>query len=208
MPQKKVKKTKKKALKPLKRVKVPAKLVKYLDAAGVKHDILEHRTVYTAIDAAATLKKKINEIAKSLLVKADKDYFLVLLPGDHNLDFDKLKKIIGKTRGKDVKVIKIPGEKIVEKIIKAKAMSLTAFGKLHKVEVVLEKKLEKVKKAVLASGSPNYSIEMSIKDFIRLEEAVLGVFGKKKKIKKVKTMKPARKAKSPAKSKKKQVRKK
>ena len=51
----------------VKKQKMPAKMVKYLDKCGVKHEILEHRTVYTAIDAAATMKKKVNEIVKSLL---------------------------------------------------------------------------------------------------------------------------------------------
>ena len=63
---------KKKNLK--KKTKLPAKLVKYLEKAGVKHEIIEHKTVYTAYDAAATMKKKLNEIAKSLFIKADKDY--------------------------------------------------------------------------------------------------------------------------------------
>ena len=45
-----------------KKTKIPAKLVKYLDKAGINHEVLEHRTVYTAFDAAATTKKKLNEI--------------------------------------------------------------------------------------------------------------------------------------------------
>ena len=184
-----------------KKTKLPAKLVKYLEKAGIKHDILEHRTVYTAIDAANTMRKKMGEIGKSLLVKADKDYFLVLLPADHNLDFEKLKKLIGKQRQKEVKVLKIPGEKIMETIFKVKSGAMSAFGSLHKVPVVMEKKLHDTKKIVLSSGSFNHSIEMAAKDFAKLEDAILGSFGVKKKIKKQKVTKP-KKAKSKAKPKK------
>ena len=127
-----------------------------------------------------------DKIAKSLVVKADKDYFLVLLPADHNLDFEKLKKVISKLKAKEVKTIKIPGEKIMEEALKVKAGTLTAFGKLHKLPVILDKKLEKAKKIVLSSGSLNHSIEMAVKDFIKMEEAVLGNLGVKKKIKKQK----------------------
>lgn len=63
-----------------KKTKLPAKLIKYLEKVEVKHEILEHRTVYTAYDAAATMRRKINEIAKSLLIKADKDYYLLICP--------------------------------------------------------------------------------------------------------------------------------
>ncbi|MFH1661856.1 MAG: YbaK/EbsC family protein [Candidatus Falkowbacteria bacterium] len=167
-----------------KKTKLPAKLVKYLEKAGVDHDILEHKTVYTALDAAATTKKKLNEIAKSLLVKADKDYYLVLLPADYNLDFKKLGKVIGDSAGKKVKVVKIPGEKIMENLLKVKAGAMSAFGGLHKLPVVMDKGLSKAKKAIFSSGSFNHSIEMAVKEFANLEKAVLGNFGVKKKIKK------------------------
>ncbi len=165
-----------------KKTKLPPKLVKYLEEAEIKHEILEHRTVYTALDVAATMRRKLNEIAKSLLVKADQDYYLVLLPADHNLDFEKLKKTIGKARGKKVKALKIPGEKIVENALKAKVLAITAFGKLHKLAVVMERKMEKGKKAIFSAGSANHSIEMAVKDFIRLETPILGSFGVKRKI--------------------------
>src|SRR6056297_3199410 len=102
----------------------PAKVINYLEKMGVSHDILEHKTVYTAIDAANTLKKKLDEIVKSLVVKADKDYYLVLLPADKNLSEERLKKAIGKKKGKEVKTVKIPGEKIMKNALKIKEGAL------------------------------------------------------------------------------------
>lgn len=178
----------------IKKQKLPAKLVKYLEKAGIKHDILEHRTVYTALDAAATMKKKMGEIAKSLLVKADKDYFLVLLPADYNLDFAKLGKCLGAQTGKTIKVVKIPGEKIVEDALKIKAGALSAFGQLHNLPVFMDKGLAKVKKAIFSSGSLNHSVEMAVNDFAKMENAVLGSFGIKKKVKVQKTVKKVKKS--------------
>lgn len=186
--------------KQVKKTKIPPKVAKYLEQAGISHEIIEHRTVYTAIDAAATMKKKINEIIKSLLIKADKDYYLVLLPADNNLDLEKLKKVISKFQAKEVKVIKIPGEKIVDKAFKVKSGAMSAFGSVYKVGVVLEKKLEKLSKAVFATGSHNHSVEMKVKDYIKLENPLAGVFGKKKNIKKQKLTKPKKRlGKKPAK---------
>jgi prolyl-tRNA editing enzyme YbaK/EbsC (Cys-tRNA(Pro) deacylase) len=180
-----VKKTRKKgkAPKPPKRIKISPKVTKYLEKIGIKHEILEHRTVYTAIDAARTMKKKVGEIAKSILIKADKDYYLVVLPADNNLDLEKLKGIIGKNREKEIKTIKIPGEKMVEGALKIKAEALSAFGKLHQVGVVLDKKMDKLRSAVFSAGTPNYSLEMKVKDYIKAEEPIVGSFGLKKKIK-------------------------
>jgi prolyl-tRNA editing enzyme YbaK/EbsC (Cys-tRNA(Pro) deacylase) len=166
-----------------KKDKIPANVKKYLEKAGVKHEILQHKTVYTAIDAAKTMKKDLGEIAKSLIVKADKDYYLILLPADYNLDENKLKKAIEKGSDKKIKTIKIPGEKMMEKALNIKAGALTAFGNLHKVNVIVDKKLEKAKKAVFSSGSLNQSVEMAVKDFVKMENAVLDSFGVKKKVK-------------------------
>ncbi len=186
MPQsKKTQKTKQK--------RPPAKIINYLEKMGVSHDILEHKTVYTAIDAANTLKKKLGQIAKSLLVKADKDYYLVLLPADKNLHEEKLKKIISQQKGKEVKTIKIPGEKIMSEVLKVKQGALSAFGQIHKLPVIADKELEKTKKAVFPSGGFNHSVEMAVKDFLKLEDAVLANIGVKKKIKTPKKNTPKKK---------------
>jgi Ala-tRNA(Pro) deacylase len=192
--------------KPKKKDKIPAKVKNYLEKAGIKHEILEHKTVYTAIDAAKTMKKDLRQIAKSLLVKADKDYYLILLPADYNLDEKKLKKAIEKGSDKEIKTIKIPGEKMMEKALNLKAGALTAFGNLHKVNVIVDKKLEEAKKAIFSSGSLNHSVEIAVKDFVKMENAVLDSFGIKKKIKiekKPSKVKVKAKAKTKAKPKKK-----
>ena len=119
----------------IKKRKLPAKTIKYLDKAGIKHDMLEHRTVYTAIDAAITMKRQLDQVAKSLLVKADKDYYVVLLPADNNLDMDKLKKALSKAQSKEIKVVKIPAEKISREVLKIKNDAMAAFGSIYKLPV-------------------------------------------------------------------------
>ncbi len=120
------------------------------------------------------------------------------MPADYNLDFKKLGKCIGMQTGKKVKVVKIPGEKVMEKIVKVKAGAMSAFGKVHELPVVMDKGLTKTKKAVFSSGSFNHSIEMLVKDFAKLENAVLGSFGVKKKVKVQKTTKPKKTVKKKA----------
>ena len=178
-----------------KTTKLSVKMAQYLDKIGVDHKILEHRTVYTALDAATTMKRKLNEVAKSLLVKADHDYYVVIIPADYNLDFKKLARCIGLQTGKKIKVVKIPGEKIMEEALKIKAGAMSAFGSLHKLPVYVDKGLVKAKKAVFSAGSFNHSVEMAVKDFIKTEKAHLGSFSVRKKIKKQKVTKPKAKTK-------------
>ncbi len=179
-----IKKKKTKKVKKPRKTKISKKLENYLKKIDIKHNVLEHKTVYTAIDAAITMKRKFQEVVKNLLVKADKDYFLILLPADQNLDFQKTQKAIEKILGRKIKTIKIPSEKMIEKTFKIKAGALSSFGSLYKLPVLMERKISKIKKAVFPSGSFNHSIEMEVKDFIEQEKAKLALLGTKKKIKK------------------------
>ncbi len=166
----------------MKKIKLPKKLLKHLESRKVKHNVLEHRTVYTAIDVANTMQRKMDEIVKSLLVKADRYYYIVCLPANDNLDFKKLKKAIEKIVGAKVKTIEIPKEETMQKILKIKEEGTSAFGSFYKLPVLIDIKLTKLKKAIFSSGGFNHSIEMALTDFIKLENAILENFGIKKKI--------------------------
>jgi Ala-tRNA(Pro) deacylase len=162
--------------------KIPPALIKYLESKKVNPKILEHKTVYTAIDVANTLKRKIEEIIKSLLVKADNRYYIVCLPASQNLDFKKIKQAIEGVAGKKVSAVQIPSEKVMIGLLKLRQEGMSAFGGFHNLPVIAEKKLANLKKAVFSTGSFNHSVEMAAKDFLRLENAVLASFGINKKV--------------------------
>lgn len=190
---------------------IPAKVKKYLDSKGVDYEELAHKTVYTAYDAAQTLKKQLKEIAKTILVEADKTHALVVLPADKKIDMEKLKKALG------AKKISIPNEKVMIKVLKIKPGTLSSFGRLHDLEVVVDKAMLGVKKAVVSTGSFTDSVFIKVKDFVQSEEARLANVAMsggykipkkmKKQMKKVKAVvakkksakKPAKKAVKPVK---------
>lgn len=179
---------------------IPKKLITYLDKNEVKYEVVEHRKVYTAFDLANTLKLKLSTIAKTLLVKADKDYYLVVLPAHYRLDLTKLKKVLG------VKKITIAKENIMQKVFKVKPGAIVPFGFIHKTDVVMDKSLLKSPKMLFGSGSFTEAIEMKVKDYVKLVEPKEGEFGKRfmsdviakpkpaKKVKRVAKKKPIRKS--------------
>ncbi len=186
---------------------MPSKVKAYLEKNGAKYEELAHKTVFTAYDAAATLKKELKQIAKNLLIEADKTHVLVIVPADKKLDLGKLKKALG------AKKVSIPKEQVVVKILKIKPGAISSFGKLHKLEVVLDKTMTGVKEAVFSTGSFTDSVLMKVKDFVQMEEAKLADIAMKggyvipktvkkqmKKIKKVlKAKKPVKVVKKPIK---------
>jgi len=151
---------------------IPKKTKQYLDKKMARYDEIAHKTVYTAYDAAQTLQKELKDIAKSLLIAADKAYIIAVVPANMKLDLSKLKKAL------KVKKVSIPNEKVMVKTFKVKPGAMTAFGGLHKVEVLVDKSLLKTKDVILSAGSFTDSVRMKAKDFIEMEEAKLASFAK------------------------------
>ncbi|MFA6304831.1 MAG: YbaK/EbsC family protein [Patescibacteria group bacterium] len=159
------------------------KLISHLEKNKVKFQVVPHKKVYTALDAAATLRVKLDAIAKSLLVKADKTYYLLILAANKNVNLGKLQKAL------KAKKVSIPKEAELVKVFKVKPGSLTGFGSLHKLGVIVDKGYDKVKQAIFSGGSLVESVKMGVKDYIKLEQALMHQFGEMKKIKKVKKQK-------------------
>ena len=160
---------------------VSKKVTAHLAKHKVPYTLVNHKKVYTAYDAAQTLKVKLNEMMKSLMIKVDKDYYLVSVPADKNVDFKLLKKAIMKMGG-SAKKISIPHEKDLVKIFKIKPGTLTGFGALHKVKTVLDKDLQKAKDVIVSGGSLTQSLRMKLKDYLVLEKPLIAQIGKKKKL--------------------------
>ena len=159
---------------------VPKKLVKFLDDHGIDHEILEHKTVYTAFDLAQTTKKKLQEIAKTLAVKADKKYMLVVVPASHRLDLAKLKKLL---KAKKLEIIK---ETQIAKALKVKPGTLTPLAKFHNMPVYVDKALLKSKLILVNAGSVTESLALKAKDLLTVGAEAAGNFAKTHKFKKVK----------------------
>lgn len=176
---------------------LPKDVKRYLDKNMAKYEAVAHKTVYTAYDAAQTLRKELKEIGKNLMIATDNAYVIAVIPAHMRLDLGKLKKAIG------TKKITIPDEKMMVKVFKVKPGTITAFGGLHKTEVWVDKSLLKTKEVILSAGNFTDSVRMKVKDFLELEKAKLANFAQsggyklqaksKKPAKKVAKKKPAKK---------------
>src|SRR3989338_1986506 len=89
---------------------LPAKTKQYLDKKLAKYEAISHKTVYTAYDAAQTLRRELKDIAKSLLIAADRAYIIVVVPAHMRIDLKKLKQAL------NAKKVSIPNEKVMVKV--------------------------------------------------------------------------------------------
>jgi Ala-tRNA(Pro) deacylase len=150
-------------------------LEKFLKQSKTKFKTLTHKVVYTAHDEAQTQKKKLQELAKTVLLKVDQGWAIVVVPASKYVDF----KAVGKTlKAKKVMMAK---EADMARYLKTKIGLLHPFGNLYKIPTLLDKAVAKSKKLIASAGSYTESIEVALKDFEKLTTPIKGIFSKTKK---------------------------
>ncbi|MCP6718525.1 MAG: hypothetical protein KJI70_03255 [Patescibacteria group bacterium] len=166
---------------------IPKKVINFLEKAKVKYELVEHKTVYTAFDKARTLKEKQNIIGKTLVLKADRDLAIVLIPANKNLDKLKFKKIVNdwkrKTDQKLIKTIDFASERLIKNKIKGvKVGAIPGFGNLFKIPTFINKSLLSPSKIIINSGDYKNSIQLEPAQFEKLvPDLITGSFTKTRK---------------------------
>ena len=170
------------------------KLEKFLAGNKIKYELHEHKKIFTAHDEAQTQHIKIKEIAKVVLVKITPSppasqaralragtslfakeggkYALVVIPAQKYVDFKKVKK------GLKVKKVSMAKESDITKILKTRVGLIHPFGNLYELPVLLDNYLGKQKKLMASAGSYTESIELKVRDFIKLAQPIKGAFSK------------------------------
>jgi Ala-tRNA(Pro) deacylase len=166
---------------------VSKKIINYLEKKGYKYELVEHRTTYTAWDTSQTAKKhqgkiKPDEIAKALVVKADNIYLLSLIPANKKLDKKKLLKLINsqrkKIKAKLFKKLDLAKEAWMKKSIPGKVGAVPPFKELIGLDMIfIDNVLAKQKNIYVGSGEYEYSVKISLKQYLKNEEPVKGSFG-------------------------------
>jgi Ala-tRNA(Pro) deacylase len=160
------------------------KITSYLDSEKYKYQVIEHKTTFTAWDTAQTEKVKPQEVTKALVIKADNDYLLALVPSNKNLDKQKLLKVVNaqrkKNKEKAYKKIDLAKEAWMKKNLPGKVGATPPFAGLLKLNIYMDNLLTKNKKMYVGSGEYTVSILLNTSQYLKIEKPVKGSFSKKK----------------------------
>jgi len=140
-------------------------IIDFLEKKKVPFEVVEHKEVFTAADAAKATKSQEKEIAKALVLKVnDKKFVLAVLPANFAA---KLKKIKSFLKAKEIVLAK---ESEMKKVTGLKPGSAPALGKLLKLKVFADKTAEKNKNIIFPAGDYTKSIKMKSSDWFILEK--------------------------------------
>ncbi len=154
-------------------------LKNFLEKNKIKYELLEHRTVYTALDKAATLKVKQTLVGKTVIVSFDARGFAIgLIPANKNLDKQKVlvafNKLRQKAKEKNYKKIDFTDEKWIMTNIKGAKLGATPpFGTLYKLPFFIDNSLVKQPKIIVNAGEYELSLKLSSTSVVKLDPNTL-----------------------------------
>ena len=128
-------------------VKRAEKFLKDFDQS-LEVNVLEN-SARTAQDAATALGCDVGAIVKSLLFKTENTFILCLVSGDKRCSLDKLKKI------KNKKDVSMASPEDVKTQTGYTIGGVSPVGHLNKMEIFIDKSLERFNKIFAAAGHPN-----------------------------------------------------
>ena len=127
--------------------------------------IILENSARTAQDAAKALDCNVGAIVKSLLFRAGDDFILCLVAGDKRCSLNKLKKL------KDKKDISMASPEEVKTQTGYTIGGVSPIGHLNKIEIIIDKSLERFIQLFAAAGHPNCVFRIN---FINIQKITNG----------------------------------
>ena len=124
--------------------------------------ILLENSARTAKDAAIALGCDVGAIVKSLLFKTGDNFTLCLVAGDKRCSLIKLKKI------KDEKDISMASPEDVKTQTGYTIGGVSPVGHLNKLEIFIDKSLERFNELFAAAGHPNCVFKINFKNIQKI----------------------------------------
>ena len=127
--------------------------------------IILENSARTARDAAKALDCNLGAIVKSLLFKTGDNFTLCLVAGDKRCSLNKLKKF------KDKKDISMASPEEVKTQTGYTIGGVSPIGHLNKIEIIIDKSLERFNQLFAAAGHPNCVFKIN---FINIQKITNG----------------------------------
>jgi Cys-tRNA(Pro) deacylase len=136
---------------------------KYLKEFDTNLEVISLETsARTATEAASSLKCEVGAIVKSLLFSADDKFILCLVSGDKKASLNKLKKNL------NIKNMEMAKAEDVKQITGYTIGGVSPVGHLKKVNIYIDKNLDRFNNLYAAAGHPNCVFKISFINLVQI----------------------------------------
>ncbi len=141
------------------------RLLETLRSAGIDFTQMHHAPVYTSAEAAAVRGTTLHSGAKALMLKAEEDFVMVVLPADMALDSSAVRRLLG------VKRMRFATKEEVFKLTGGLTPgSIPPFGSLFGLPTISDERLAENERINFNAGSHSDSVQMAYNDYIAHEK--------------------------------------
>jgi len=128
------------------------KIIDALSHDKIEHEVIEHKAVYTSEEAAKVRGTELKQGCKALLCKGDKGFLQIVVSGNKEINFDKVKSFL------KFKELVLADAEEVKKVSGVNIGSVPPFGNLFEVPVYIDNSVLGNEEIAFNAGSHNKSI--------------------------------------------------
>ena len=150
---------------------VVGKLRQFLDGHGIKYVVISHSRAYTASEIAELSHTPGKELAKTVMVKADGNMAMAVVPASARVDMARLKDVTGAT------ALELADEREFKDLFPGcETGAMPPFGNLYDMDVYVDQSLAEDEEIAFNAGSHTELIRLSYADFANVVKPTLGRF--------------------------------
>jgi Ala-tRNA(Pro) deacylase len=151
---------------------IPAQISRFLDDQHIEYQSYRHSPAYTAQGLAQMQHVSGKKVAKVVMVKADNDLIMAVVPASHRVDLERLGIVLNTDR------IRLATEEEFKDIFPdCEIGAMPPLGNIYHIEVWIDEKLKTQPYISFNAGTHADTIQMTFVDFERLVQPKVASFG-------------------------------
>jgi Ala-tRNA(Pro) deacylase len=147
------------------------RLEQYLRENDVPFEVMTHRQAFTMPEVAAALRMPGRQVAKVVVVKADGETVMLVVPTSHRLNLAQVRALLDAKR-----VSLAKEEEFADLFPDCGTGAMPPFGNLYDVPVYVDQALERERSIVFRVGTHRHTMKIAYADFARLAQPTVGEF--------------------------------
>jgi Ala-tRNA(Pro) deacylase len=147
-----------------------AVVTRFLEEAGVEHEVLEHDPTYSTLQEAGAVDADPRHSAKTLALHDRGGWRIAVLPANHRLDLDRARRLLGGTSR-----LRLATEQEMAAAFPAFDVgALPPVGPMLPLPEVIDTRLLYLDQVVCPGGDHRHAIRLDPRELVRLSEPRVG----------------------------------
>ena len=147
------------------------KLREFLDQNKVAYEVVTHRQAFTAQEIAQAEHVPGKQLAKVVMLRSGKEFFMAVLPASYRVDLDCAATATGK---RDVALA--TEQEFKGLFPQCEPGAMPPFGNLYNLPVYVDRTLAEDDEIVFNAGTHTQTVKMKYADFARLAHPKIAAF--------------------------------